>query len=96
MIPTDIHKRVLQPNSVDQLLFQERIQTSIADTHLRQLRFLVVVHVHQVRFGPKRPQARRLESGPPVVEEIKLFPVVPRMQLDLQLSKRERRGRKRA
>lgn len=65
-------------------------------THLSQLRLCVVVHVHQVRFGPERPQARPLERSPPVMEELKLLIVVPCMQLELQLSDRERRARKRA
>ena len=87
----DVHKRVLQRKSVT-------FPKAKRGSHLSQPRFLswVVVNVHQIRFGPERPQARAFERGPPVVEERKIFIVVPCMQLELQLSDRERRGRKRA
>ncbi len=87
-----------------QLLFPKRSEALFCiggldfGTHLGQFWFpsWVVVHVHQVRLGPERSQAGALERDPPVVEEPKIFIVVPRMQLDLQLPNRESRARKRA
>jgi hypothetical protein len=90
----NIDKRVLRSRRVS---YPKHHFSWAVGTHLSQPWFpsCVVVHIHQVRFGPERTQARLFQRGPPVMEEIKLAVVVPGMQLELQLPDRERRARER-
>src|SRR6266702_64123 len=57
-------------------------------THLCELwpRTAHDVDVHQVRLRPERPEARRLERGPPVGKVLKMLPAVARVDLELELA----------